>query len=158
VPAAVPGEPPLLELLPMPLGELAPPQLPRTKAHSSSTMQRVSGERDASPRIERGRRSTANGSNRFAAASHAEIGLVGGLEGSIAIAQCDRYLKIVLGGIFVSAGDGQGDFATASFTPVTIDAANQRIPILRDRIDDTARGQPGEIGARIDERCHGSAL
>ncbi len=28
-------------------------------------------------------------------------------------------------GIFVSAGDGQGDFATASFTPVTIDAANQ---------------------------------
>jgi hypothetical protein len=28
-------------------------------------------------------------------------------------------------GIFVSSGDGQGDFATASFTPVTIDAANQ---------------------------------
>jgi len=28
-------------------------------------------------------------------------------------------------GIFVSTGDGQGDFATAGFTPVTIDAANQ---------------------------------
>jgi hypothetical protein len=28
-------------------------------------------------------------------------------------------------GIFVSAGDGQGDFAAASFAPVTIDTANQ---------------------------------
>ncbi len=79
MPAGVPGDPPPLELelppleelpppdeelllLVMPLGELSPPQLPRPKAHSNSTMQRVSGGREVSPRIERGRLSTANGS------------------------------------------------------------------------------------------------
>jgi hypothetical protein len=73
VPAPVPDEPPLLELeLPPPDEELPlatpldepppPPQLPRTMAQSRSTVQRISGERDACVNMGRARRSAANGS------------------------------------------------------------------------------------------------
>lgn len=76
VPAPVPDEPPLLELeLPLPDDELLlalplvvllppPPQLPRTTAHSSSTMLRVHDERDACVNMARPRRRAANGSRK----------------------------------------------------------------------------------------------
>jgi len=57
-----------------------PPQLPRTKAHNSSAVTRVNGEREAPGSIECGRRSAANGNRIPASASPPAV------QGDIALA------------------------------------------------------------------------
>jgi len=59
---------------------LPPPQLPRTKAHNSSAVTRVNGEREAPGSIECGRRSAANGNRIPASASPPAV------QGDIALA------------------------------------------------------------------------